>query len=250
MNAPDPSNASATRAASQFATTHWSVVLAAGETASPESAAALERLCRTYWYPLYAFIRYRGHGSEEARDLTQGFFERFLEKHYLKGLVREKGRFRSFLLMTLQRFLCDQFDRATAAKRGGGIPLVPLDAGPAEGRYSQAVATTPTPEALFDRAWAEALVQTSVEQLRREFEAAGQGALFAELKPCLSHRSEHAAYGEVAKRLGLSSDAVAMAVMRLRRRYREKVRSEVAHTVASPAEIDDELHYLVELLAK
>jgi RNA polymerase sigma-70 factor (ECF subfamily) len=233
-----------------FATTHWSVVLAAGDPSSPDAFAALERLCRTYWYPLYAFIRYQGHSVEEARDLTQGFFERFLAKHYLKGVVGEKGRFRSFLLLALQRFLADQFDQATAAKRGGGVTFVPLDAGPAESRYSQAAAAAPTPEALFDRAWAEALLQNGVEELRREFAAAGQGALFAELKPYLSRPPERAAYSAVAQRLGLSSDAVAMAVLRLRRRYREKVRAEVAHTVASPAEIAEEMHYLVELLAK
>jgi RNA polymerase sigma-70 factor (ECF subfamily) len=223
-------------------------VLAAGDSASPDSQQALEMLCRTYWYPLYAFARRQGKTPEDARDLTQSFFERFLEKHYLKDFLRERGRFRTFLLTTFKRFLCDQFDRSTAAKRGGGIRFVPLDVLEAETHFTEAAAASQSPEATFDRAWAEAVVQSGVERLRAEFEAAGQGSLFRKLKGYLSRPADRASYTDAAQRLGMTADAVAMAVMRLRRRYRAMVRTEVANTVATPAEIDEEMRYLVELL--
>ena len=231
-----------------FPPTHWSIVLAAGDTTSPESRPALEMLCRTYWYPLYAFVRRQGKAPEDARDLTQSFFERLIEKRYLKDLLQEKGRFRTFLLTTFKRFLCDQFDRSTAAKRGGGLRFVPLDALEAETQFTEAAAASQSPEATFDRAWAEAVVQSGLERLRAEFEAAGQGSLFRELKGYLSRPSDRASYAEAAQRLGMTADAVAMAVMRLRRRYRAMVRAEVANTVATPAEINEEMRYLVELL--
>jgi DNA-directed RNA polymerase specialized sigma24 family protein len=240
---------SAARTAGQFATTHWSLVQAAGDSASPNSRDALDLLCRTYWYPLYAFVRREGKTPEDARDLTQAFFERFLEKHYLKDVLVEKGRFRTFLLTTFKRFLCDQFDRSTAAKRGGGISFVPLDAIEAETQFAEASVASQSPEATFDRAWAEAVVQSGVERLRAEFEGAGQGLLFRELKGYLSCPADRASYTDVAQRLGMTTDAVAMAVMRLRRRYRAMVRAEVAKTVATPAEIDEEMRYLVELMA-
>jgi len=232
-----------------FPPTHWSVVLAAGDSASPDSRDALEMLCRTYWYPLYAFARRQGKPPEDARDLTQSFFERFLEKHYLKEVLQEKGRFRTFLLTAFKRFLCDQFDRSAAVKGGGGIRFVPLEVLQAETQFTEAAAASPqSPEATFDRAWAEAVVQGGVERLRAEFEAAGQGALFRELKGYLSRPADRASYTEAARRLGMTADAVAMAVVRLRRRYRAMVRAEVANTVATPAEIDEEMRYLVELL--
>jgi RNA polymerase sigma-70 factor (ECF subfamily) len=243
-------NDSARRSSAQFATTHWSTVVAAGDSASPGSREALERLCRTYWFPLYAFARRKGQAPEDAEDLTQGFFERCLEKHYLKEVLAEKGRFRTFLLTTFQRFLCDQFDRATAAKRGGGIPLVALDALEAEAQFSQGAAASESPEISFDRAWAETVVQGSVERLRAHYEAEGHLALFGEIKRYLSQPADRAAYAITGSRLGLSADAVAMAVMRLRRRYREVVRTEVANTVATPAESDEEMRYLVDLLTR
>jgi RNA polymerase sigma-70 factor (ECF subfamily) len=250
MDSRDFEGSSVARGLAQFATTHWSVVLAAGDPASPDSRAALERLCQTYWYPLYAFVRREGHSSENAKDLTQSFFERFLEKHYLRDVLQEKGRFRTFLLTTLRRFLCDQFDRSMAVKRGGGTRLVPLDALEAEAQFSQATTSTKSPEEMFDRAWAETVVRSSVERLGAEYGAGDQAALFAEIKGYLSQPADRAAYTASAQRLGMSADAVAMAVVRLRRRYRAAVRVEVANTVATPAEIEDEMRYLVELLAK
>jgi RNA polymerase sigma factor (sigma-70 family) len=236
--------------AAQFATTHWSVVLAAGDSASPGAREALEKLCQTYWYPLYAFVRRRGHSPENAKDLTQAFFERFLEKHSVKEVLREKGRFRTFLLTTLRRFLCDQFDRATALKRGGGVHWVPWDAAEGEAQFSQAAGAAGSPEELFDRAWAETIVQVSLERLRIEQETAGQGRWFDELKGYLSQPADRTAYAASGQRLGMSADAVAMAVVRLRRRYRAVVRAEVANTVATPAEIDEEMRYLVELITR
>ena len=236
------------RTAGQFATTHWSTVVAARDSTSPESRDALERLCRTYWYPLYAFVRRKGHPPDDAQDLTQAFFERFLEKHYVKDVLQEKGRFRTFLLTTLQRFLCDAFDHSTATKRGGGIPVIALDALEAEAQLDSATDSTQSPEAMFDRAWAETVVQSSVERLRAECEADGRASLFAELKLYLSRPADRAAYTVTGRRLGMSAEAVAMAVMRLRRRYRAMVRAEVANTVATPAEIDEEMRYLIDLL--
>lgn len=241
---------SAERPSGRFATTHWSVVLAAGDSATPGAEEALEKLCRTYWYPLYAFVRLKGYTPEDAQDLTQAFFERFLERHYVKDALRDRGRFRTFLLTILQRFLCDEFDRATAAKRGGGVPVVPLDPARAEAQVDQAVASSQSPESTFERAWADTVVHASFERLGEEYQTEGKAALFSELRRYLSCPADRAAYTATGQRLGMSADAVAMAVMRLRRRYRELVRAEVANTVATPAEIDDEMRYLVDLLTR
>jgi RNA polymerase sigma-70 factor (ECF subfamily) len=241
-------NTTAQRAASHFATTHWSVVLAAADTASPEAQAALELLCRTYWYPLYTFVRLRGYPPEDAQDLTQSFFEKFVVKHFLRALVPERGRFRSFLLMLLQRFLNDQFDRARAVKRGGDVPLLPFDLAGVEAQIDQAVAARETAEQAFDRAWAETLVQTALAKLRQRYEAQGRAVLFAELRDLLVCPTDRAGYQRRSERLGMSPEAVAMAVVRLRREYRAMVRAEVANTVATPAEVEVEMHYLVNLL--
>ncbi len=249
MVSSDSTGGSAERTATQFATTHWSVVLAAADSASPGAQEALEQLCRTYWYPLYAFVRLKGYPPEDAEDLTQAFFERFLQKRAIKSATAERGRFRSFLLTALQYFLCDQFDRATAIKRGGDVRFIPLDTLEAEAQVQEAAASQRSPEMVFDRAWADTVVGTSLERLRAAYEAEGRGALFAELSPYLSRPAERASYSDSARRLDMDAESVAMAVMRLRRRYRALVRAEVANTVATPAEIDDEMRYLVELLA-
>jgi RNA polymerase sigma-70 factor (ECF subfamily) len=224
------------------------VVLAAKQGPSISTDAALERLCRTYWFPLYAFVRLKGSPPEDAKDLTQAFFERFLEKRYVKNFAPEKGRFRTFLLALLQRFLCDQFDRSNAAKRGGGASVVSLDTVEAEALFSHTAASCASPEAIFERAWADTVVHTSLDRLSDQYEAEGRSRLFEELKVYLSHPADRADYGATGERLGMSVDAVAMAVMRLRRQYRAAVRAEVANTVATPAEIDDETRYLVNLL--
>lgn len=182
--------------------------------------------------------------------MTQAFFERFLEKHYLKDVAREKGRFRSFLLTACKRFLGNQFHRATAIKRGGGLSFIPLDAVEGEALFHAQATAGSSPEAAFDQGWAEAVVQGSFQRLRAEHEASGKRELFDELKRYLSQAADRAGYDAAGQRLGLSADAVAMAVMRLRRRCRALVRAEVANTVATPAEIDDEMQYLVDLLAR
>ncbi|HEY5911145.1 MAG TPA: sigma-70 family RNA polymerase sigma factor, partial [Verrucomicrobiae bacterium] len=185
-----------------------------------------------------------------ARDLTQAFFERFLQKRLVHEAVRERGRFRSFLLANLQRFLCDQFDRSTAAKRGGGAPVIPIDTMEVEARIDPVLAGSESPESMFDRTWADSVVHTSLGRLQAEYEAQGKAPLFGELKAYLSRVADRSAYTAAGQRLRMSADAVVVAVMRLRRRYRETVRAEVANTVATPAEVDDEMRYLVELLTR
>ncbi len=237
------------RTAAQFATTHWSVVLTAADTSAPGTRDALEKLCRTYWSPLYAFVRLKGYPPEDSKDLTQAFFERFLQRQALKSVAAEKGRFRSFLLTSLKNFLFDEHDRSAAAKRGGGVPIISLDTAAVEAQLEQAAASGQSLESAFDRAWAHTVVQTSLERLRAESETEGRGAQFAELRGYLSRPPNGADYRASAERLGLSTDAVAMAVLRLRKQYRATVRAEVANTVATPAEIEDEMRYLVDLLA-
>jgi len=234
----------------QFATTHWSVVLAAGDSASTEFSAALERLCRLYWYPLYAFARRQGHAPDDAQDLTQAFFERFLEKNYLKGVARERGRFRSFLLAALRHFLSDQRDRARAAKRGGRVSFVAVldDEADPEARYQAEPSRAEAAERSFDRAWAQTVMRSALRQLGKESTAAGKTTEFAALKPFLSRPPEGTEYEQVGKPFGLNAHAVATAVSRLRARYRELVRQQIADTVVSPGEVEEEMRYLIDLL--
>jgi len=250
MASSDLTGDPALRTATKFATTHWSVVLKAADSTSPGAETALENLCRTYWLPLYTFVRRNGYGPEDAQDLTQAFFERFLRNKTIRNLAPEKGRFRNYLLTVLKRFLRDQFDRAVAAKRGGGAPVIPLDTVAAEAHLQVVSSTDSSPDRAFDRAWAETVLQGGVERLRAQYETEGRGALFAELSPYLTRPTDRSGYTGSVDRLNIDANAVAAEVFRLRRRYRELVRAEVANTVATPAEIDAEVRYLVELLAK
>jgi DNA-directed RNA polymerase specialized sigma24 family protein len=231
-----------------FATTHWSVVLAAADVASDDAKAALEKLCRTYWFPLYAYVRHQGHGSEEAKDLTQGFFARLLEKNYLGQVDRRKGKFRSFLLASLRHFLSDERDRANAAKRGGGQSLVSFDAQGAEQRYRLEPVDEVSPDKVFDRRWAVALLEEAQWRLREEYATAGKGELFDALAGGGVATAAEATYAELAARWAMSESAVKSAAHRLRQRYHELVRNEVAHTVANPAELDEEIRYLVSVI--
>src|SRR5947208_12240797 len=233
-----------------FATTHWSVVLAAGESASPEAEAALQKLCRTYWYPLYAYVRRRGHSPHDAQDLTQGFFARLLEKNWVGAADREKGKFRSFLLSVLNHYLGDERDRANAAKRGGGQVLISLDEQTAENLLSQEPASYLSPEKEFEKRWAAALLQQAMTRLREEFETAGKGRTFDQLKLFLEGEASSGDYGAMAAGLGMSANAIAVAVHRLRQRYRELVRIEVANTVGSPDEVEEEMRHLFSVLAQ
>lgn len=233
-----------------FSTTHWSVVLAAGDHASPRSAEALERLCRAYWYPLYAYVRRKGHTSQDAEDLTQAFFAHFLEGNYLARASRERGRFRSFLLTSLQNFLGHEWERARAAKRGGGRPLLPWDELAAEGRYQLEPASDLTPDKIFEQRWAATIFQKALAELQRETAQAGNSEQFERLKRFLSAKAQAGDYAEAAAGLGMTPGAVGVAVHRLRQRYGELVREEIAHTVGTPAEVEEEMRYLVELVSR
>ncbi len=231
-----------------FPATQWTVVLAAGGTPSLESAAALERLCSSYWYPLYAFVRRSGHSPPDAQDLTQEFFARVLERHWLAHADQAKGRFRTFLLTAMERFLANEWDKARALKRGGGHRNVPIQVDTAETRYRVEPADTRTPDQAFEYRWAVALLDEVVKQLEAEFQAQGQAASFAALKPCLVGDRAAQPYAELAARLGMEEGAVKVAVHRLRHRYRELLRAEIANTVDSTEEVDAEMRHLFNVL--
>ena len=244
MAPPGRSSDSTPRGTRSFATTRWSLVLSAGRDGRPESRKALAALCEAYWYPLYYYVRRRGHRAEEARDLTQEFFATLLEKESLRVADPARGRFRSFLVGSLSHFLANEWRRRTARKRGGGHGPLPFDLGSAEDRYSREPAHDLTPEKAFERRWAILLLDGALARLRDEYAAAGKAALFERLAPYLASRRA-AAYGEVALALGLSEGAVKVAVHRLRRRCRDLLRAEVAQTVDDPAEVDEELRHLM-----
>ncbi len=233
-----------------FPPTQWTVILAAGATQSPESIAALERLCGSYWYPLYAFVRRSGYSPADAEDLTQEFFARLLEHNWVAHADREKGRFRSFLLMAIKRFLAKEWDKAKALKRGGKIKFVELGLNTAETRYSQEPADPRTPEQVFEVNWALALLAQVLKRLGEEYARNGKGDLFAALEPCLIGTREGQPYATLAIQTGLSEGAVKMAVSRLREKYREYLRQEIGQTVASPAEVDEEVKHLFRVLGR
>jgi len=233
-----------------FVTTHWSVVLSARKQDSPQSAAALEALCRTYWYPLYAYVRRQGHSPHDSQDLTQEFFARLLQKDYLKAALREKGRFRTFLIVALKRFLANEWDRLRAQKRGGGQALLALDTESAEDRYRIEPPEGATAERLFERRWALTLLDRTMTRLREEFTASGKREEFKRLKACLTADRGEISYAEIARALGQSEGTVRVAVHRLRKRFREVFREEIAQTVSSPEEIESEVRYLVGVLAE
>ena len=232
-----------------FATTHWSVVLAAADEETPEAAAALERLCRTYWYPLYAYVRREGHSPEDAQDLTQEFFATLLRRDSLAHVAPEKGRFRSFLLAAMRHFLSDQRDRARTVKRGGRVEILSLDAQEAEDRYRLEPVDRLDAEKIYERRWAMTLIEQALARLREESAAAGKAELFERLRRFVVGESE-ATWGEAASELGLTEGAMKAAVHRLRERYRVLLRDEIAHTVADPAEIEEEVRYLIRVITE
>lgn len=237
--------------ARDFRTTHWSVLLkAAGEEESDEKRFALERLCRTYWYPLYSFVRRRGYDRHLAQDLTQGFFERFLEKNYIADVSADKGRFRTFLLSSLQHFLANEWDRSQAQKRGGGYKLVSLDEHEADERFQFEPRDEVTPEVAFERQWVQALLETVLSRLRAECNDAGHEGRFEQLKVFLVEDKGAISFGEMAAQLGMTEAAVKGVVRRMRQRYRELFREEIANTVADPAEVDAEIRHLVAVLGE
>jgi RNA polymerase sigma-70 factor (ECF subfamily) len=257
--------------AAEFAATRWTLVLAAaGRGASPvrgtdpgrrspakrledgaanslRASEAMAELCGSYWYPLYAFIRRRGHGAQEAEDLTQEFFARLLAKRFLAGVDRRKGRFRTFLLMAVKRFLANEYDRCRARKRGGGRRLVSLEGLEPETRYCREPAHRLSAERLFEQQWALTLLDNVLARLQAEMTGGGKAELFDALKGHLA-LGGGGSYAAAAAGLGMTEGAVKTAVHRLRRRYRDLLREEIAHTVADPAEIEDEIRHLFECL--
>jgi len=232
-----------------FVTTHWSVVLAARRSDTTRAQAALARLCQAYWYPLYAYVRRRGYQAPDAQDLTQEFFARLLRQNWLAQADRERGRFRTFLLAALSHFLANEWDKARAQKRGGAVEMVPLQLDSAETRYGQEPADPLTPEQCFERRWALALLDEVLNRLRAEHVAAGTIAMFDALKPCLVGDRQAQPYAALATKLGMTEGAVKVAVHRLRQRYRQSLQEEIANTVASPGEVDEEMHHLFAVLA-
>ena len=234
-------------AGAAFTTTHWSVVLEA-QGPTPAAQAALEKLCRTYWRPIYAFVRRQGTDSEEAKDLTQGFFALLLERRDLNQVRKEKGRLRSYLLTSLKHFLSNERNRAMAIKRGEGQRLIPLDQFHQGERFDFEPADTSTADQIYERRWAWALMDQVMTRLEDEYRTAGKVVLFARLKALLTDELEHPSQGQIADELAMTENAVNQAFHRLRERYRQMLREEVAHTVMAPGDIEDELRHLIAVL--
>jgi len=220
----------------------------AGQSPSPAADLALERLCKTYWYPLYAYVRRQGCSPEDAQDLTQGFFARLLKRRDLERVRQEKGRFRSYLLVSLKHYLVNEWQRARTEKRGGENCFIPLDEVLAEERYGMEPAEALTADRIFERRWALTLLDQVLARLKEEYHAAGNGPLFDRLKLWLSDESEGLSQAQVASELGMNENAVKQAFHRLRQRYRLLVREEIANTVAVPGDIEDELRHLIAVL--
>jgi RNA polymerase sigma-70 factor (ECF subfamily) len=228
----------------RFGRTQWSQVLRAADPAADGFGSALQELCQTYWYPLYAFVRRSGHSPQDAEDLTQAFFARLLEKNYLAAADREKGRFRTFLLVVLKRFLANEWERQHAMKRGGFATVVAIDQEHAETLYGGDIAHHEQPDVLLEKQWAMTLIGQVMGRLQAEYVESGRGELFGFLRASLTRDDSAMGYAEIAERLGTSTAAVKMAAMRLRERYQVILREEIARTVATPDEIDDEIRHL------
>jgi RNA polymerase sigma-70 factor (ECF subfamily) len=244
MASPEPASNHSADQPWNFRTTHWSVVLAAGGSPAPEAAAALERLCASYWYPIYSWLRRQGHSTHDAQDLTQSFFSHLLEKNALNTVDRSKGRFRSFLLASTKNFLANEWDKASALKRGGQFKFVSVDETTGEERYRREPALDTPPDKAFEQSWAMTLLDSVLARLREEYSADGKTALFEALQNYLEGGRDGVPYADMAARLNLTEGALKMAVLRLRRRFGELLRSEIAHTVARPEDIDEEIRSL------
>jgi len=231
-----------------FVTTRWSVVLTARNQASPDSARALETLCRTYWYPLYAFVRGSGHSPHDAQDLTQSFFAVLLAKDYLRVVGPEKGRFRTFLRMALKRFLANEWDKQRSQKRGGGQVLVPLDTTLAEQRFLEERPGSLGPDSIYDRRWALTLLEEAMTRLAREYADAGKAGEFEQLKPHLTAGRGEIPYAAIAAGCQTTEGAARVAIHRLRKRFREVFRAVIADTVSTPEELEEELRHVVGIL--
>ncbi len=232
-----------------FATTQWTVVLAAGERSTPQSDLALEELCRTYWFPLYAYVRRRGHTKEDAEDLTQAFFARFLAKNYLEGLSAGRGHFRAFLLASLKHFLTNEWKKSQRLKRGGGETPLSLDWQTADTQFQVAATKEPNPDQAFDREWAVALLAKVIERLQNECATDGKAEWFEQLKIFLTAGKGELSHAKAAQKLGMDETAVRVTVHRLRKRYRQLLRDEIAQTLSDPAQVDEEIRALFRAFA-
>jgi RNA polymerase sigma-70 factor (ECF subfamily) len=231
-----------------FATTHWSVVVEAGQSDSPKAFEAMTQLCNTYWYPLYAYVRRKGYPAADAEDLTQEFFARLLSGNYVAGADRRKGKFRSYLLGTLEHFLAKEWRRARAQKRRGGRTVLSLDTASAENRYLLEPADELTAERIFDCRWADTVLSQAMMRLREEYQAENKTLLFEKAEPVLCGNGVGESYAEIAAVLGMNEGAFKMVIHRLRRRYGELIRTEIAQTVATPEAVEEELRYLCAVL--
>lgn len=236
-------------ASASFPTTRWSLVLRVGESGAQESGVALEQLLSSYWYPLYAFVRRKGQDPEQAFDLTQEFFARLLTHNYLAIADPGRGRFRTFLLTAMNRFLINDWNAGQRLKRGGGRRFVPLEPREAESRYALEPADNRSPERLYERRWALAILEQAMAQLDAEHRGTSREAFFREARPLLSGDGDGAPVAEIAARLGMTAGAVKTALFRLRQRYGELLRAEIAETVASAADVEDEIQHLFAALA-
>ena len=235
---------------SDFETTHWSVVLAAGSESTARSRDALASLCETYWYPLYVYLRRWGHSMEDAEDLTQGFFARVLERDLFQVASPERGRFRSFLLTSLKHYVANEREHARAQKRGGVVPPLPLELDTARSRYSSEPHHESSPEAVFDRRWALTVIDRVMMRLRADFRGRGKEELFDRLKVHLLGSERQASYRETAAELGMSESALRVAIHRLRQQFGELLREEIGQTVATRQEVDDEIRHLIRSLSR
>lgn len=245
----EPSSGAGNHGDATFATTRWSVVLAAGNPSSATAGKALSELCQAYWYPLYAYVRRRGRSREDAEDLVQSFFGDLLERNPFGGLSAERGRFRAFLLAALKHSLANDWDRTHRQKRGGGVPHLSLDWNEAEARYHQEPADPESPDRAYDRAWAVALLERVVVRLEEECRADGRGALFRATRGFLMLGEDAIPHAQAARDLGMEEGAVRIAVHRLRKRYRELLREEISQTLQNPAQTADELRSLQAALS-
>jgi RNA polymerase sigma factor (sigma-70 family) len=247
---PDAEDSSQPAQQSAFVTTHWSVVLAAGQADSSLVRAAMEKLCSAYWYPLYVFVRRLGQAPHDAEDIVQAFFAQAIEKNFIATADQAKGRFRSFLLIMLKRFMANEWHKSRAQKRGGVHAPIALDALTAEERYAIEPADRLTAEQLFERRWALTLLDRVLQRLRDEQVEAGRGKQFDALRETLTAHRGGTAYTQLGEQLWMTEGAVKVAVYRLRQRYRELLEAEIANTVSSPEEVDAERRYLLEVLGR
>jgi RNA polymerase sigma-70 factor (ECF subfamily) len=250
MSASQTENSTPNQPRAVFATTHWSVVLAARDADSTCAREALSRLCQTYWYPLYAYARRCGNSPHDAQDLTQAFFAQILEENWVAKSDPQRGRFRSFLLSSMRHFMVNEWKKENRQKRGGGQTILSLNDDSAENRYQLEPMEKRTPEVLFERGWALSLLDSVLAKLEAEYRSEGKSDWMEVMRPALTSERGSINYAEIAKQLALTETTARVAVHRLRQQYRKMLRAEVAHTVAAPEEVDEELRHLFKVLTE